>query len=100
MTSVAAPLPRPTCRHHFFSSPQAFAAARKDAFARLPAGGSKSPFVELTALLASTAAPTLLAPTHIAALLAVVHAGAGEGLAASVDVQVCRFPLAVYVATP
>ncbi len=39
-------------------------------------------------MLASTAVPTLLAPTHIAALLAVVHAGAGEGVAAAVDVQV------------
>ncbi|GFR39816.1 hypothetical protein Agub_g308, partial [Astrephomene gubernaculifera] len=52
------------------ASPEALAAARKDALSRLPNGGSKSPAADLITRISAAAQPTLLAPSHIMGLLA------------------------------
>lgn len=81
-------LPPPSPPDPALDPAQAFALARKDALARLPDGGSKSPYADLVAHLGTLAAPTLLPPAHVAALLRAVRAGGarrGDGKGATAD---------------
>ncbi|KAG2444766.1 hypothetical protein HXX76_001510 [Chlamydomonas incerta] len=64
------------------ASAEAAAAARKDALSRLPGGGSKAPVADLITRLATAAAPTLLAPSHVAGLIAALDSGGGAAAAA------------------
>ncbi|GIL95473.1 hypothetical protein Vretimale_1495, partial [Volvox reticuliferus] len=52
------------------TSPEALAAARKDAVSRLPSGGSKSPTADLINRISHLAQPTMLSLSHMAGLMA------------------------------
>ncbi|KXZ44209.1 hypothetical protein GPECTOR_71g570 [Gonium pectorale] len=79
------------------TSAEAHAAALKDALSRLPNGGSKAPAADLIGRIAAAAQPSLMSPSHLAALLERIDAGGGS---AAVSAETAKLAVAAAKAAP